>query len=425
MNKLNNEDKNKLQNIYKDAAAKYEKYKALNMTFDMTRGKPSAQQLDISMGLLASMDKEDCLTENADYRNYGLVDGIPEAKKLFAEMLEVSPKEIIIGGNSSLNMMYDTIARAMLKGVSGVDTPWSAGPVKFLCPSPGYDRHFAICEDLGIEMIAIEMTESGPDMDKVEALAASDESIKGIWCTPKYSNPGGITYSDEIVDRLASMKTKAKDFRIFWDNAYAVHHLYEKQDQLKNILQACKDAGNEHRVFIFASTSKISFPGAGLAMMASSEANINAVKKQMSVQTIGPDKLNQVRHVKYFKNFKGISDHMKKHAEILRPKFDLVLSTLEEQLGNTNLAQWSKPNGGYFISLDTIDGCASAVIDKAKRAGLLLTPAGSTYPYKKDPKDKNIRIAPSFPSLDELKKAAELLCLCVEIVCIEKLLDEK
>lgn len=415
-------EKAELESIYKNALEQYEAYKALNLKLDMSRGKPSPEQLDVSMDLITILDKDDIKAGNTDYRNYGLLDGIPEAKELFAPMLGVSTKEIIIGGNSSLNMMYDTIARALLKGVPGVNDPWvSEGKIKFLCPSPGYDRHFAICEHFGIEMITIEMTESGPDMDKVEELVASDGSIKGIWCVPKYSNPEGITYSDEVVDRFASMKTKAKDFRIFWDNAYAVHHLSEKQDSLKDILKACEDAGNPDRVFIFASTSKISFPGAGVAMLASSESNINGIKKQMSVQTIGPDKLNELRHVKYFKNYDNIVEHMKKQASILKPKFDLVLNILEEQLGNKEIAWWTKPNGGYFISLNTLDGCASAVVKKASEAGLTLTEAGATYPYKKDPRDRNIRIAPSYPSLEELKKAIELLCVCVEIVCIEKM----
>lgn len=423
MSGLNSTDRNQLEKMYKDISEKYNAYKALKLNLDMSRGKPCSEQLDLSMDLFTCLEKDDYMAGNTDCRNYGLVDGIPEAKALFAPMLEVSPKEIIIGGNSSLNMMYDTIARALLKGVPGVDVPWaSVGPVKFLCPSPGYDRHFAICEHLGIQMITVEMTESGPDMDKVEVLVASDESIKGIWCVPKYSNPDGVTYSDEVVNRLASMKTKAKDFRIFWDNSYTVHHLTEEPDQLKNILQACKDAENSDRVFIFSSTSKISFPGAGIAMMAASESNINGIKKQMSIQTIGPDKLNQLRHVRYFKNFENINEHMKKHAALLKPKFDMVLDILDKELGGKEIAWWNKPKGGYFISLNTMDGCASRIVAKAAEAGLILTNAGATFPYGKDPRDRNIRIAPTMPPTEELKKAIELLCVCVQLVSMEKIM---
>ncbi|MDP4177001.1 MAG: aminotransferase class I/II-fold pyridoxal phosphate-dependent enzyme [Bacillota bacterium] len=425
MIKLTAKDKEKLEIIYKKALDQYDDYKALNLKLNMARGKPSPEQLDISTDLITALNKADIDSCSSDYRNYGMIDGIPEAKELFAPMLEVSTKEIIIGGNSSLNMMYDIIIKALIKGVPGVNIPWiSSGKVKFLCPSPGYDRHFAICENLGIEMIPIEMTQFGPDMDTVERLTANDESIKGIWCVPKYSNPEGITYSDEVVDRLASMKTKAEDFRIFWDNAYAVHHLSDKKDDLKNVLKACKEAGNPDRVFIFASTSKITFPGAGIAMLASSEDNINGIKKLMSVQTIGPDKLNELRHVKYFNSYENILLHMKKHASILKPKFDLVINILQEQLGDMEIAWWSKPNGGYFISLNTLDGCAKEVVKKAEEAGLTLTNAGATFPYGKDPKDKNIRIAPSYPSLNELKKAIELLCICVKIVCLKKKLEE-
>ncbi|MCX7841650.1 MAG: aminotransferase class I/II-fold pyridoxal phosphate-dependent enzyme [Clostridia bacterium] len=399
---------------------KYNSYKAQNLKLDMSRGKPCPQQLELSMGLLDRIE-EFKTDDGTDTRNYGGVDGIPEAKELFSKMLGVSTKEIIIGGNSSLNMMYDTIARAMNLGVLGSDMPWGKlQKIKFLCPSPGYDRHFAICEQLNIEMIVVEMKKDGPDMDAVERLVAEDESIKGIWCVPKYSNPDGITYSDEVVDRLASMKAKAKDFRIFWDNAYAVHHLSDKHDHLKDILKACKEAGNPDRVFIYSSTSKISFAGAGVAMMAASEDNINLIRKQISIQTIGPDKINQLRHVRYFKSVEDIHNHMKKHAEILKPKFDVVLDVLDRELGGKNIAWWNRPNGGYFISLFTLEGCAKKVVAMAKEAGVVLTNAGATYPYGKDPKDHNIRIAPSYPSVEELKKAIEILCVCVQIASIEK-----
>ncbi len=416
-----------LQSQLEKLKSRYSDYKSQNLKLDMSRGKPCTEQLDISMEMLDCIGSKDILkaADGTDCRNYGGIDGIPEAKQLFAEMLEVSQKEIIIGGNSSLTMMYDTIARAMQFGVVDSETPWGKLPaVKFLCPSPGYDRHFAICQLFGIEMIIIDMKEDGPDMDAVEKLVAEDEAIKGIWCVPKYSNPDGISYSDAVVDRFAKMTTKAKDFRIFWDNAYAVHHLTDHPDQLKNILTACKEAGNENRVFIFSSTSKISFPGAGVAVMASSESNLNFIRKQLSIQAIGPDKINQLRHVRYFKNMNGIHEHMKRHAEIIGPKFDTVLDILEEELGNKNIAAWNRPKGGYFISLNTLEGCARKVVSMAAEAGVILTSAGATYPYGKDPKDRNIRIAPTFPSLEELKKAISILCTCVQISSIEKILAE-
>lgn len=420
-------DVQSLQEIKIKLQKRYDEFKRQNLKLDMSRGKPCSEQLDLSKGLFNCLDETDYKTESGiDCRNYGGIEGIPEARELFSKILEVSPSEIIIGGNSSLNMMYDTIARAMTHGVLGSEMPWGKLPsVKFLCPSPGYDRHFAICEFFGIEMITIGMKQDGPDMDAVERLVADDDSIKGIWCVPKYSNPEGITYSDEVVDRLARMKTKAKDFRIFWDNAYAVHHLSDKHDQLKNIMMACREAGNPDRVFMFSSTSKISFPGAGIAMMAASENNINFIKKQMAIQTIGPDKINQLRHVRFFKSMEGIQEHMKKHAAILKPKFDTVLGILESELGDSNIAWWNKPNGGYFISFNTMECCAKAVVKMAAEAGVTLTPAGATFPYGKDPLDRNIRIAPTFPPLEELKKAIELVCICVKLVSIDKLLEEK
>lgn len=406
---------------------KYEEYKAKNLKLDMSRGKPCSEQLDLSMDMLEfDTDKDNYTTSDGiDTRNYGLVDGIPEAKELFAQMLEVSPKEIIIGGNSSLSMIYDTIARAMFFGVYGSDVPWGKLPkVKFICPSPGYDRHFAIAELFQIEMILVDMKSDGPDMDAVERLAAEDESVKGIICIPKYSNPEGITYSDEVVDRLAGMRTAAKDFRIFWDNAYVVHHLTDNPDKLKNIMEACKAAGNPDRTFIFSSTSKITFPGAGIAMMAASENNIAQIKKLLGIQTIGPDKMNQLRHVRFLKDMDGIISHMKKHASILKPKFDMVLNILESELGEKNIASWNKPNGGYFISFNTLPGCACATVKMASEAGVVLTPAGATFPYGKDPLDRNIRIAPTLPPVSELKMAMELLCVCVQIVSIKKLLEQ-
>lgn len=419
-----NMNNSELRELLNKLLKKYEGFRPKNLKLDMARGKPCPQQLDLSSGLFGSVG-DDCFKtiDGIDCRNYGILDGIPEAKKLFSEMLEVSTKEIIIGGNSSLNMMYDTIARAWIFGVYGSDIPWGKLPkVKFLCPSPGYDRHFAICESFGIEMIPIEMKKDGPDMDTIETLVSTDDSIKGIWCTPKYSNPEGITYSDEVVERFAGLKPKARDFRIFWDNAYVVHHLYDKHDELKNILDECKKQGNPDMVFIFSSTSKITFPGAGVAMIAASENNINFIKEKMQFQTIGHDKLNQLRHVRFLKNLENIEQHMKKHASILRPKFEAVLNILETELGGKDIAWWNKPRGGYFISFNTMDGCAKATVKMASEAGVTLTKAGATYPYGKDPRDCNIRIAPSFPPVDELKMAIEILCICVQIVSIRKIL---
>lgn len=400
---------------------RYNEFKAQNLKLDMTRGKPCAEQLDLTMDMLDIPAKElRKAADGTDCLNYAVLDGLPEAKSLFAEMLDIEPSQVIIGGNSSLNLMYDTVARAMSFGILG-NTPWSKlEKVKFLCPSPGYDRHFAITELFGIEMIVVDMKQDGPDMDTVEKLVAEDESIKGIWCVPKYSNPDGITYSDEVVERFASLKAKAKDFRIFWDNAYCVHHLTDHPDQLKNILTACKAAGNENMVYIFSSTSKISFAGAGIAVMASSNENINSIKKLLTIQTIGHDKINQMRHVKFFKNMDGISQHMKKHAEILKPKFDTVLEILEKELSGKEIASWNKPNGGYFISLNTLDNCAKEVAKLASEAGVVLTKAGATYPYGKDPKDRNLRIAPTMPPVADLKKAIEILAISVQLVSAKK-----
>ncbi len=401
---------------------RYREFQSRNLDLDMTRGKPCPEQLDLSLEMFECVDAEHYRTlDGVDCRNYGGVDGILEARDLFSQYLEVEQDEIVIGGNSSLKLMHDTIISAMVTGVVNSQVPWVRLPkVKFLCPSPGYDRHFSICEYLGIEMITVEMNESGPYMTQVERLVEEDEAIKGIWCVPKHSNPTGVTYSDEVVTRLANMKTKAKDFRIFWDNAYAVHHLTETPDRLVNILSACKEAGNPERVFIFGSTSKITFGGAGVAMMAGSKKNIEFVKKQIAYQTIGPDKLNQLRHVRFLRNMEGIHDHMKKHAVLLKPKFDAVLSILEAELGGKNVAEWGKPKGGYFVSINTLDGCASAVVDMTAKAGVKLTPAGATFPYKKDYRDRNIRIAPSFPLIEDIFSAMELVTICIQLVSIEK-----
>jgi aspartate/methionine/tyrosine aminotransferase len=419
---LNNQE---LQRLKDDLLAQYHEFKSRGLNLDITRGKPCSEQLDLALGLLDCVNSSNYLTvEGTDSRNYGGLDGIPAAKKLFAEYLEVQPDELIIGGNSSLNMMHDTFMRAMVNGVSDDSPPWVKLPkVRFLCPSPGYDRHFFICDYLGIEMIPVAMDDSGPDMTVVEKLTAEDESIKGIWCVPKYSNPTGTVYSDEVVERLASMPTKASDFRIFWDNAYTVHHLDHKPALLKNILAACKQAGNSERVFIFGSTSKVTFAGSGLAMMAGSAKNMALAKKQITFQTIGPDKLNQLRHITFFKNMAGIEDHMKKHAAILKPKFDAVQHELEKELAGKNIADWSQPAGGYFVSIDTLEGCAAAVVRLAAEAGVKLTPAGSTYPYMRDPLDRNIRIAPSFPPLKDVRSAMQLVGVCIQLASVDKLMS--
>lgn len=405
----------------------FEGYKAQHLKLDMSRGKPSEEQLDLSMGMMDVLHSGSDLwcEQGVDCRNYGVLDGIQEAKELLGAMSEVSPDEIIIYGNSSLNVMYDTVARSMTHGVMG-STPWcKLDKVKFLCPVPGYDRHFAITEYFGIEMINIPMTPTGPDMDLVEKYVSEDPAVKGIWCVPKYSNPQGISYSDETVRRFAHLKPAAKDFRIYWDNAYSVHHLYDDdQDVVLEIMDECAKAGNPDIVYKFTSTSKISFPGSGIAAIASSPANLADIKKQLVVQTIGHDKLNQLRHVRYFKDIDGIHAHMRKHAAILRPKFEAVLNTLDEELGGLEIGSWTRPKGGYFISFDSLDGCAKAIVAKAKEAGMIMTKAGATYPYGKDPHDSNIRIAPSFPTLDEIKVAAKLFTVCVKLVSVEKMLGE-
>jgi aspartate/methionine/tyrosine aminotransferase len=423
---FNTLDPSQLKKLKTELTERYQKFQSQNLTINMTRGKPCPEQLDLASDLLTCVDSDHFQTAGGiDCRNYGGLDGIPEAKALCAQYLEVEPDEVIVGGNASLNLMYDTIIRAMVKGVVDSDVPWGRLPsVKFLAPCPGYDRHFSICQHLGIEMLPIEIGADGPDMDTIEKIVAEDESVKGIWCVPKYSNPTGVTFSDDVVERLAKMKTGAKDFRIFWDNAYAAHHLTDTPDRLSNILTACKRAGNPERVFIFGSTSKISFAGAGLAMLAGSTKNMEFVKQQMVFQTIGPDKLNQLRHVLFFKDMAGIEAHMKKHAAILKPKFDVVQSILERELGDQNVAEWSQPRGGYFVSFNTMDGCAQAVVEMAAGAGVKFTPAGATFPYKKDLRDRNIRIAPSFPSIEDIRLAMQVLATCAQLVTIDKRLEE-
>jgi DNA-binding transcriptional MocR family regulator len=401
----------------------YDGLRGRNLSIDMTRGKPSPEQLDLSEGLLEAMSADDCRGEDgADYRNYGFLDGIPEAKRFFADYMDVSPDEIIVGGSGSLPLMYEALAGAVLFGMPGGEAPWKdQAPVKFLCPVPGYDRHFAICEQLGIEMINIPMNDEGPDMDAVEAAVKDDPSVKGMWCVPKYSNPTGVTYSDAVVGRLAAMPVAAGDFRVIWDNAYAAHHLGNGPAKVKNLLQACKDAGNPDRVLMFGSSSKISLVGAGVAMLAGSIANIDDVKGKMFFSTIGPDKINQLRHIRFFGDLKGLAAHMDKHAAIIGPKFDAVEEVLQRRLAGKDIATWTKPDGGYFVSVDVLDGCAAEVVRLASEAGVKLTSAGATFPYGKDPNDRNIRLAPTMPSVDDIRSAMETFCACVELVAAKKL----
>ncbi|MCI8490537.1 MAG: aminotransferase class I/II-fold pyridoxal phosphate-dependent enzyme [Lachnospiraceae bacterium] len=410
----------------KQLDAEYRRYQMRGLQLDMSRGKPSAEQLDLSMEIMDVLHSGVDLAceDGTDCRNYGVLDGIHEAKVLIGDMIECHPDNIIIYGNSSLNIMYDTISRSMTHGVMG-STPWcKLDQVKFLCPVPGYDRHFTITEHFGIEMINVPMLETGPDMDMVEKLVAEDEAVKGIWCVPKYSNPQGITYSDETVRRFARLKPAARDFRIYWDNAYGVHHLYDiDQDNLVEIFAECKRAGNPDMVYKFCSTSKISFPGSGLAAIATSANNLEDIKKQLFVQTIGYDKVNQLRHVRFFKDIHGITEHMRKHADILRPKFEMILDLFDRELADRGVGSWYRPKGGYFICYEALDNCAKEIVSKAKKAGVVMTPAGATFPYGKDPKDSVIRIAPTYPSLEDLEVATRIFVVCVKLVSIEKFLN--
>ena len=405
----------------------FEDAKGKGLQLDMSRGKPEPAQLDMGMGLLDALNSNSDMmsVEGVDSRNYGLLTGITEAKHLMADVMDVPSENVIVFGNSSLSIMYDMVSRSVTHGVMG-STPWcKLDKVKFLCPVPGYDRHFAITEHFGIEMITIPMTPDGPDMDLVEKYVSNDEAVKGIWCVPKYSNPQGITYSDETVRRFAALKPAAKDFRIYWDNAYAVHHLYEdRQDTLLEILSECEKAGNPDMVYEFCSTSKISFSGAGIAAMASSPANLEDIGKTLTLRTIGYDKVNQLRHARFFKNLEGMHSHMKKHADIIRPKFEAVLSVLEKELGGLEIGEWTKPLGGYFISFEAMDGCAKEIVAKCKELGVVLTGAGATFPYGKDPKGSNIRIAPTYPTAEEMAQATDVFVLCVKLVSVEKLLQE-
>ncbi len=407
--------------------AEYKKIKEIGLQLNMARGKPSSEQLDLSMDLLNVLTKDDILKaeDGTDCRNYGIMDGIEEAKELMAEVVGCKKENVIVYGNSSLNIMYDQVARAEIFGICG-NTPWSKlDKVKFLCPVPGYDRHFKITQTFGIEMINIPMTSEGPDMDLVEKYVNNDESVKGIWCVPKYSNPQGVVYSDETVRRFANLKPAAKDFRIFWDNAYAVHHLYEdNQAEILNILDECAKAGNPDMVYQFCSTSKVTFPGAGIAALSSSEENLKDIKSKLTVQTIGHDKINQLRHVKYFKNIDGIKAHMKKQADIIRPKFEMLIDMLNEEIKPLGIGSWVDPVGGYFVCFESLEGCAKEIIGKCKEAGVTMTGAGAPFPYGKDEKDSTIRIAPTYPSMDELKKATEVFITCTKLVSVNKCLEK-
>ncbi|MDE7293460.1 MAG: aminotransferase [Oscillospiraceae bacterium] len=420
---LKNMSDSELKSFRDKAASEYEAFKGEGLKLDMSRGKPCPEQLELSMPLLDILNSSSNLIDEGgvDVRNYGQLTGITETKRIFADILGISPEMIIVGGSSSLNLMYDAVARAVQFGVYGSEKPWGkCEGAKFLCPVPGYDRHFSITETFGFEMINIPMTPTGPDMDMVEKLVNGDPTVKGIWCVPMYSNPDGYTYSDETVKRFAALKPAAPDFRIFWDNAYCVHHLKDEHESLLNIFDEAKKTGNEDMIFEFASTSKITFAGAGVSVLAASENNVKQIISLLEIQNISYDKMNQLRHARFFGNADGLRAHMEKHKAILAPKFDLVNETLKAGMGDTGLLSWNVPNGGYFISVNTPEGCAKETVRLCKEAGVVLTGAGATYPYKKDPKDCNIRLSPSFPSLADLKKATELFCVCVKLAAAEK-----
>lgn len=426
MKKYQEMSKEELLSLREQLNSEYTEAKAKGLSLNMARGKPAVNQLDLSMDFMDALDSSsDMKAENGtDTRNYGELEGIFEARQLMGDLMGVKADNVIVCGNSSLSIMFDTVSRSMTHGVLG-NTPWCRlDRVRFLCPAPGYDRHFAITELFGIEMVAVPMTPQGPDMDVVEKLTAEDEAVKGIWCVPKYSNPQGYTYSDETVRRFARLRPAAKDFRIFWDNAYAIHDLYDNGgDSLLEILGECEKAGNPDMVYEFCSTSKVTFAGGGIAAFASSTANLEAMKSFMTIQTIGYDKVNQLRHVRYFKNLEGMRAHMKKQAALIRPKFEAVLAVLDRELSGAGIGTWTRPNGGYFISFDAMEGCAKAIVEKCKEAGVVLTGAGATFPNRKDPMDSNIRIAPSFPTPEEMAQATDLFVLCVKLVSVEKLLE--
>ncbi len=413
-----------IQEALQSYKAQYDQLMKEDINIDMTRGKPSGEQLALSFEMLDVLKSKDADTY-LSYFNYGIPGGIPEAKALFADLFDVSQNEIYIGGNSSLNLMHDMVNKFMFYGVSEDALPWKDQQVKFLCPVPGYDRHFTICESYGIEMIPVTMTDHGPDMDQVESLVKDDPAIKGMWCVPLYSNPQGYNYSDETVERLANMHTAADDFRIIWDNAYGYHHLGEEVIKVKNLLHACQSAGNPERALMVMSTSKMTFPGAGISALATSETNIKYLLLLFGVQTIGHDKLNQLRHVKFFGDKDGLIEHMRKHKEIMAPKFDVVDTYLSEKLYSPEICKWNKPQGGYFITIEVLDHCASEIVEKCSALGLKVTPAGATHPYGKDPNDSVIRIAPSFLDVEELKEAMDILCVVINYVSLNKLYENQ
>jgi DNA-binding transcriptional MocR family regulator len=422
---LSEMNKEQLISFKNETEALYNGFKAQSLSLNMARGNPCKEQLELSVAMLDVFDDGDFVSENGiDVRNYGMLDGIPEAKKLFSDMLGVNDDEVIIFGNSSLNSMYWTVQIAFNKGILG-NTPWSKlDKVKFLCPVPGYDRHFKVTEFFGVEMINIPMTATGPDMDMVEKLVSEDEEIKGIWCVPQYSNPDGISYSDETVRRFANLKPAAKDFRIFWDNAYCIHHLVDDPEPILNILDEAKKVGNENIVYMFGSTSKVTFPGAGVAVMGASKENVEELKKFLGISIISYDKMNQLRHVKFFGNFENMLEHMKKHKAIIAPKFELVCDVLKKEIAPLGIGTWTEPKGGYFVSFNALNGCAKRIVKLCAEAGVTLTGAGATFPYGVDPDDRNIRIAPTYPSIEDLAKAMELFTISVKLASAEKLLRE-
>lgn len=420
-------DKDKLEKEYEELLKQYEDTKGKGLNLNMARGKPGVEQLEISVHMLDIVNSSSTCqsVDGTDCRNYGLLEGLPSCRHLFGKILDVDPELVMVGGNSSLNMMFDTISTMMTTSIVEGEKPWfEVKDRKFLCPVPGYDRHFGITEYFGFEMIPVPMNNEGPDMDVVEKLVSEDASIKGIWCVPKYSNPSGVTYSDETVKRFAALKPKAKDFRIMWDNAYAIHDVTDTPDTLLSIMDECKKTGNENLPILFCSTSKITFPGSGVAAMAASKDNMKVFKEKYKYQTIGFDKINMLRHMLFFKNYDGILKHMEKHKEILKPKFEVVISKLKSQLEETGIASWTEPNGGYFVSVDVLEGTADEVVRLCKEAGVVLTGAGATYPYGKDPKNSNIRIAPSYPPVEELAKAMDIFCICSKLAAAKKILGK-
>ncbi|MBR2284458.1 MAG: aminotransferase [Ruminococcus sp.] len=423
--KLTEMNREELSAFRDEMQAVYDGYKAQGLALNMSRGNPCREQLELSVGMLDVFDDHDFMSESGiDVRNYGMLDGIPEAKKLFSDMIGVGEDEVIIFGNSSLNAMFWAVQTAYNKGILG-STPWSRlDKVRFLCPVPGYDRHFKVTEFFGIEMINIPMTPDGPDMDMIESLVAEDDSIKGIWCVPQYSNPDGISYSDDTVRRFASLRPAAKDFRIFWDNAYCIHHLTDSPKLILNILDEAKKVGNENIVYIFGSTSKITFPGAGVAVMGGSHENVEELKKHLGISIISYDKMNQLRHVKFFGSFENMCDHMKKHMAIIEPKFRLVCESLSREIAPLGIGEWTEPEGGYFVSFNALSGCAKHIVQLCAEAGVTLTGAGATFPYGKDPEDRNIRLAPTYPPIGDLKKAMELFIVSVKLASAQKLLAE-